>query len=253
MNSKYRILREKMVEDQMRKRGITEEEILNVFSTIPREEFLPPEFKGNAYSDKPESIGFGQTISQPYMTALMTSVLSPRKGEKILEIGTGSGYQTAILAGLGANVYTIEKVPELSLRAFSLLRGLGYEVRLEPHPDFEEVCFDKTPQRKNDIFSAAGMDINPACISIKVGDGTLGWEENSPFSGIIVTAGSFKVPDPVLKQLSKGGRVVIPLGGRLSQNLVKITKISGSEFKEEKICGCMFVPLLGKYAWNGDT
>jgi len=253
MNTKYSLLRKEMVETQIRERGITEREILNIFSALPRENFLPSELKENAYSDKPESIGFDQTISQPYMTALMTCVLGPKKGEEILELGTGSGYQTAVLAGLGAKVYTIEKIPELSLQAFLRLKELGYKVKLEPHPVFEKDYFDKAPQRKNNIFSDAGIGINPACINIKTGDGTLGWEENSPFSGIIVTAGSFKIPEPVLKQLSQGGRVVIPLGGRFSQNLVKITKINDSEFKKEKICGCMFVPLRGKYAWNDDA
>ncbi|HEC68798.1 MAG TPA: protein-L-isoaspartate(D-aspartate) O-methyltransferase [Candidatus Omnitrophica bacterium] len=214
MRKNYSDLRREMVEEQIIARGIKDKRVISAFSEIPREEFVPFKFRDLAYRDFPLSIGYGQTISQPYMVALMTEVLDPFPGEKILEIGTGSGYQSAILAYLGAKVFSIERIPELAKKAQENLVRLGYQVQ------------------------------------IKVGDGTLGWEEEAPFAGIIVTAGVDKVPSPLMKQLAIGGRMVIPLGGRLSQVLTKIEKLAENNFRKEEICGCIFVPLLGKYGYS---
>ncbi len=212
--SKYSILREEMVGDQILSRGIKDERIIRAFLNVPREEFVPEELRDLAYRDSPLSIGFEQTISQPYMVALMTEVLDPSPGEKILEIGTGSGYQSAILAYLGAKVFSIERVSQLAEKAKDALSKLGYQVK------------------------------------IKVGDGTTGWKEEAPFSGIIVTAGVDKVPPPLIEQLEIGGRIVIPLGNRFSQTLTKIEKLSQGRIREERICGCIFVPLIGKYGFS---
>lgn len=203
-----------MVAEQIQSRGIENAEILKAFREVPRERFLSSYAKNSSYEDHPVSIGFGQTISQPYIVALMTEVLNPLKGEKILEIGTGSGYQAAILSHLGVNLYSIERLPELAKKAREILEELGYSVK------------------------------------IKVDDGTLGWEKEAPFSGIIVTAASYKIPAPLFEQLGIGGRLVIPLGGELSQVLTKITKQTKERFSEEKICGCVFVPLLGEHGFK---
>lgn len=209
----FSLLRKEMVETQLRKRGLNDERILRAFLEVPREEFVPFEKRDFAYQDLPLSIGFGQTISQPYIVALMTQVLAPQEGDKILEVGTGSGYQSAILAYLGARVYSIERMPALARRAEEVLTRLGYKVK------------------------------------IKVGDGTLGWKEEAPFKGIIVTAASFRLPPPLIEQLQKGGRIVIPLGGMLSQTLTLLKEDEGT-LKEEKICGCVFVPLIGEYGFK---
>jgi len=203
-----------MVREQIQRRGISNHRIIEAFLEVPREEFVPQQSRNLSYEDYPLSIGFGQTISQPYIVALMTEVLEPKEGEHILEIGTGSGYQAAILAHLGAKVCGIERVPELADRASQTLEKLGYQV------------------------------------GIKIGDGTLGWKEEAPFSGIIVTAASFKTPPPLLEQLKAGGRVVIPVGGMLSQTLTKIEKLDEAKFEEKKICGCIFVPLIGEYGFK---
>ena len=214
MRKNYSDLRRNMVEEQIIARGIKDERIISAFLEIPREEFVPCEFRDLAYRDFPLSIGCGQTISQPYMVALMTEVLSPLPGEKILEVGTGSGYQSAILAYLGAKVFTVERISELAKKAQETLARLGYYVQ------------------------------------IKVGDGTLGWKEEAPFTGIIVTAGVDKIPPPLMEQLAVGGRMVIPLGGRLSQVLTKIEKFAENNLGKEEICSCIFVPLLGKYGYS---
>ncbi len=214
MTDNYNILREQMVAGQLRSRGIKDAKVLEAFSNVPREEFVPEQARNFAYSDRPLSIGSGQTISQPYMVALMSQALGVSEGGKILEVGTGSGYQAAILAQMGADIYSIERHPDLAVRAENNLKKLGYSVR------------------------------------IKVGDGSLGWEEESPFSGIIVTAGAFKVPRPLTEQLERAGKLVIPVGGSFSQVLTKITKIDSARYREERICGCVFVPLKGEHGWR---
>ncbi|MCM8778708.1 MAG: protein-L-isoaspartate(D-aspartate) O-methyltransferase [Candidatus Omnitrophica bacterium] len=207
-------LRVEMVKNQIIARGIKDERVIKAFLRIPRHNFVLENNLSEAYNDYPLPIGEGQTISQPYMVALMTECLRLKGEERVMEIGTGSGYQTAILAELAQEVYSIERFPSLAERAKVILEGLGY---------------------KN--------------IKIKVGDGTLGWEEFSPYAGIMVTAGAPEVPPPLIAQLKEGGRLVIPLGESFSQVLTVIEKI-GNKIRREEICGCVFVPLVGKYGWH---
>lgn len=207
-------LRRRMIEDQLVRRGIVDERVLAAFRTVPRHRFVPPELARHAYEDCPLPIGEGQTISQPFMVALMTDQLRVQPGDKVLEVGSGSGYQAAILVELGAKVFTIEYVEDLATLAKDNLEKTGY---------------------KN--------------VQVKVGDGTLGWPEASPFNGIVVTAGAPQIPEPLLSQLADGGRLVIPLGGRFSQILTRITK-TGGELQFEESCGCVFVPLLGRHGWS---
>ena len=206
--------REKMVKEQLIRRGIHDERVLNAMRKVPRHLFVPPDLIEEAYNDYPLPIGYGQTISQPYMVALMTEALEIKENDKVLEIGTGSGYQTAILAELCKEVYTIERILPLLERAKEILRKLGY---------------------KN--------------IHFRAGDGTLGWPENKPYDAIIVTAGAPKIPQPLLDQLAEGGRLVIPVGDRFSQELIKVTKLEG-EFIRENLGGCRFVDLIGIHGWK---
>ncbi|MGB9698256.1 MAG: protein-L-isoaspartate(D-aspartate) O-methyltransferase [Thermodesulfobacteriota bacterium] len=203
-----------MVEEQLKRRGIRDGRVLEAMSKVPRHTFVPEAHRGAAYEDRPLPIGEGQTISQPYMVAVMTQSLELKGEERVLEIGTGSGYQTAILAELAKEVCTIERIPLLLERAQSTLQRLGYE----------------------NIF-------------FKVGDGTKGWPEKAPFEGIIVTAGAPEIPQTLLAQLADGGRLVIPVGPRYTQTLYKVTR-RGKNYKEEDITGCVFVPLLGEYGWK---
>ena len=207
-------LREEMVSRQIFSRGINDEKILEAFRSVPRHFFVPEGQRRFSYSDSPLPIGRGQTISQPYMTALMTLYLNPGPEMPVLEIGTGSGYQAAILAFLGAQVYTMERFPSLAKEAKEVLNSLGVKVE------------------------------------VKVGDGTLGWPEHAPYDRIIVTAGSFKIPPPLIEQLKVGGRMIIPRGVRFHQELIVVDKISQSKINEEQVCGCVFVPLVGEYGWN---
>lgn len=202
--------RYQMVEEQLKPRGISSPRVLAAFTQVPREIFVLPEKKAQAYEDFPLSIGLGQTISQPFMVALMTQLLDPQPGEKILEIGTGSGYQTAILSCLGAKVWTVERLKLLAERAQDNLSQAGYKV------------------------------------FVKVGDGSLGWKEESPFDKIAVTAAAPSIPPPLLDQLKEGGKLVIPRGGLVFQNLVVVRK-EKEIVKEEDVCRCIFVPLVGKY------
>ena len=207
--------RKKMVEQQLAASGdITDKRMLEAFLKVPRHRFVSEKDQPNAYSNFPLPIGSAQTISQPYMVALMTQCLELKGEEKVLEIGTGSGYQSAILAEIAKEVYTVERFRELSASAEDILNELGY---------------------KN--------------INFKVGDGTLGWQEHAPFDSIIVTAGAPSVPKPLLEQLKDGGRLVIPIGLNLSQTLTIFIKVSGTFVKNE-ICDCMFVPLVGKEGWH---
>jgi len=181
---------------------------------VPRERFIPEDAVDLAYSDQALSIRLGQTISQPYMVALMTQALELAGEERVLEVGTGSGYQAAILAELCREVYTVERVAELSEAASQLLTELGYT--------------------------------NTHC---KVGDGSLGWAEAAPYDGIVVTAAGPIIPPELVEQLKEGGRLVMPVGDRHSQTLVTATK-SGDELKETWLCQCVFVPLIGENGWK---
>ncbi len=206
--------RRKMVETQLIARGIADENVLEAMRKVPRHRFVPQDIMQSAYDDCPLPIGEGQTISQPYMVALMTQCLELSGDDKVLEIGTGSGYQAGILAEIASQVYTIERVEKLCNRAGEILKELGH-----------------------------------ANIQLKVGDGTEGWPEFSPYDGIMVTAGSPDIPEPLTRQLSEGGHLVIPVGGRYSQELVVMEKKRG-ELKKRDLCGCIFVPLVGKHGWE---
>ena len=205
-----------MVNIQLAHREISDKRVLDAMSKVPRHIFVPSEVVSIAYTDQPLSIGKSQTISQPYMVALMSECLRLKGGEKILELGTGSGYQTAVLAELGSFVYTIEKISALSIGAQGTLKHLGYEN-----------------------------------IRFKTGDGTLGWPENAPYDGIMVTAGAPHVSQVLIDQLSDGGRIIIPVGNSFSQELVVVSKIN-KKIRTKNICGCMFVPLIGKHGWNSE-
>ncbi len=206
-------LRKKMVENQLKKRGIKDEELLKVMEEIPREFFLPKELTNLAYDDSPVPIGYGQTISQPYIVAKMTELLNVKKSDKILEIGTGSGYQTAILSKLGKVVFSIERINEL--RKFAELNLKKLEI--------------------NNVF-------------LITGDGTIGLSNYAPFDKIMVTAASPQIPKNFIDQLSDKGIMVLPLGDISLQVLTKVTKI-GDQIKIEKYDYCRFVPLLGKYGF----
>jgi len=203
--------RQNMVVDQLRSRDIIDSKVLQAMLTIPRHQFVDPRIRDSAYNDYPLSIGEGQTISQPYIVALMTQLLDLKKGEKVLEIGTGSGYQAAILAEIAEEVYTIEIYESLSKKSETLLTDLGYQN-----------------------------------IKFKVGDVYHGWEEHAPYDAIIVTCAPDHVPPPLLQQIKdNGGRIVIPVGGIwMVQTLMKIEKIEG-KIKSEGIIGVRFVPMIG--------
>ena len=211
----FSLARERMVRDQIEARGIKDKRLLNIMRKIPRHLFVEEALRDQAYNDYPLPIGEGQTISQPYIVALMTEALELKGQEKVLEIGTGCGYQTAILAELAQSVFTIERVPTLMQRAKAILDSLGY-------------------------FNVA----------YKTGNGTLGWPEVAPFQGIIVTAAAPEIPQPYVEQLEPGGKMVIPLGDKFSQVLYKIIKLPDGRIKKQYLCGCRFVPLVGIYGWS---
>lgn len=203
-----------MVETQLIPRGINDSRVLEAFSQVPRHRFVPSSLAEASYADHPLPIGAGQTISQPYMVALMTECLALEGGEKVLEIGTGSGYQAAILSVLCREVCTVERDAGLLDKASQVLAEEGY---------------------KN--------------IKYKHGDGTKGWEEEAPFDGIIVTAGAPAVPEVLKAQLAEGGRLVIPVGDLFSQMLLLIENKEG-KFLEGEVCPCVFVPLIGEFGWR---
>jgi len=202
--------RENMVQNQLRARGVKDRKVLDVMKKIPRHEFVPENMKSYAYQDEPLPIGEGQTISQPYIVAYMTEVLALKGAEKVLEIGTGSGYQAAILAELVKEVFTVEVISPLSVKAQEVLKKLGY---------------------KNIYF--------------KIGDGTLGWEENAPYDAVMVTAAPAKVPKALQEQLEIPGRMVIPVGSTF-QELV-LVKREMKKFKKRKLLPVRFVPLISKH------
>lgn len=210
----FSALRKKMVEEQLIPRGIKDKKVLEAFQKVPRHNFVPKRYLDSAYGDFPLSIGEGQTISQPYMVALMTECLGLSGEETILEIGAGSGYQAAILAELASRVYTVERVVSLAEKARACLKNLDY---------------------KN--------------IQIEIGDGTRGWPEFAPYEGIVVTAAAPDIPKPLIEQLRIKGKLVIPIGGSFNQMLTVITKHK-DRIETKQICGCVFVPLLGKYGWK---
>ena len=205
------VLRKRMVTEQLIRRGISDKAVLDVFSKVERDRFIPEELKVSAYADYPVPIGEGQTISQPFIVALMTESLGLAGTERVLEIGSGSGYQTAVLAELAREVYSIERFDGLGGRAKGVLDELGY---------------------RN--------------IKIKIGDGTLGWPQEAPFDRIIITAASPRIPPPLSEQLKEGGRMVLPLGESFSQVLTLVGKVDG-KLNSKDICGCVFVPLVGEY------
>ena len=214
MSHDFNLSRERMVKNQLIARGIKDKRVLQVMGKIPRHLFIEDALYGEAYNDHPVPIGEKQTISQPYIVALMTEALELKGDEKTLEIGTGSGYQTAILAELSSRVYTIERIKSLLGNARKLLSRLGYD---------------------NILFKAF--------------DGTLGWKEYAPFDAIMVTAGAPHLAKPLIDQLADNGRMIIPVGDRYSQELIKIVR-KGKEFKQESLGGCRFVNLIGAHGWS---
>ena len=216
MRDDFALARERMVKDQLRARGIRDEGVLQVMGKIPRHLFIEEALADEAYDDHPVPIGEKQTISQPYIVALMTEALELTGKENTLEIGTGSGYQTAILAELSNSVYTIDRIESLLLNARKILAQLGYD---------------------NIVF--------------KVFDGTMGWEDYSPFDAIMVTAGSPSLPRPLLDQLADNGRMIIPVGDRHTQELIKVIR-RGKRLEQESLGGCRFVNLIGVHGWRDE-
>ena len=206
--------RKQMVGRQLRARDITDPVVLKAMATVPRHLFVPRTNRALSYQDSPLPIGHDQTISQPYIVALMSQLLSLKPGERVLEIGTGSGYQAAVLTEMGAEVYTVEIIPELAARAEKLLDDLSY---------------DK--------------------VSVKTGDGYKGWPEKAPFDGIIVTCAPTKIPEPLKEQLAEGGRMVIPAGENYAQKLYLLTKKEG-KIIQRKIIDVRFVPMVDE---EGET
>ena len=214
MDLDYEIAREKMVTEQLVNRGVRDSRVLAVMRKVPRHLFVDEALAARAYGDYPLPIGEKQTISQPYMVALMTEALAPGPKDRILEIGTGSGYQTAILAELCSKVFSIERIKVIAEKAEKTLNDLGYSNFL-----------------------------------IRVGDGSRGWKEEAPFEGILVTAGAPGVPKVLEEQLTDGGSLVIPVGDEFSQSLTKIVR-DGDEFHHFDLTGCVFVKLIGNHGWK---
>ncbi len=203
-----------MVEIQIQARGVADPRVLAAMGKVPRHRFVPPHLREQAYNDYPLPIGEDQTISQPYIVALMTEALELQGPEKVLELGTGSGYQTAVLAELAAQVFTIDRLPSLVQNAVNVLKELGY-----------------------------------TNVTAQAGDGTLGWRGEAPFDAILVTAGSPQVPPPLLDQLALEGRLVIPVGDRISQTLTRVRR-TPEGLKYEYMGGCRFVKLIGQHGWQ---
>jgi protein-L-isoaspartate(D-aspartate) O-methyltransferase len=207
--------RSRMVEDQIAARGVRDPRVLEALRTVPRHRFIPGADRAEAYEDRPVAIGCGQTISQPYMVAVMTEWLDVDPAGRILEIGTGSGYQTAVLARLARHVITVERHRDLSDAARKMLSSLALDN-----------------------------------IEFVVADGSLGCPRRAPYDGILVTAGAPRLAQALLDQLDEGGKLVAPVGGRDEQRLVRVTR-AGDQFRQEFGIGCRFVPLLGAEGWPG--
>ena len=210
----HSLLRKRMVAEQMRARGLSDARVLAALEKVPRHRFVKPGDEGLAYEDYPLPIGSGQTISQPYIVALMTELLQLRGPERVLEIGAGSGYQTAVLAELCGTVSAVERFPELADRARRLLADLGY-----------------------------------GNVEIVVGDGTLGHPEAAPYDAILVTAAAPWIAAPWIEQLADGGRLVLPVGERWRQTLTRVTK-RGADLGTESFGAVVFVPLIGEHGWE---
>jgi len=204
-------LRERMVERQLKARGIRAPKVLEAMAAVPRHEFVPQERRGQAYADSPLPIGHGQTISQPYVVAFMTEQLAPRPDDRVLEIGTGSGYQAAVLARLVKHVYSIEIVDELAKRATATLARLD--------------CDN---------------------VTVKSGDGYRGWKEHAPFDAVIVTCAPDHIPQPLVDQLAEGGRMIIPVGGRLEAQELHVLRKKDGKVERRAVLPVRFVPMTGE-------
>lgn len=208
-------LRELMVQNQLRSRDISDERVLQAMMYVPREEFVPEAVRHHAYDDRPLPIGHEQTISQPYTVAFQCAALRLQGDERVLEVGTGSGYGAAVLSRLAKEVYTVERIPELAARARATLGRLGFDN-----------------------------------VHVELANGTLGLPKHAPFDGIVVTAGGTSLPQPFLDQLSPGGRIVIPLGeGPAGQSMYRFTKFPDA-LQVDDLGGFCFVPLIGRYGWE---
>jgi protein-L-isoaspartate(D-aspartate) O-methyltransferase len=210
----HRLDRHQLVES-LRKRGGIDDNVLDALARLPREEFVNPAFVNRAYHDSALPIDCKQTISQPFTVAFMTSRLNVGEGDKVLEIGTGSGYQAALLSYMGARVFTIERIPELLEQARKVFRKL---------------------------------DLN---VNTRLGDGTLGWKDAAPYDGIIITAAAPEFPEHLVDQLTIGGRMVVPVGGRDYQTMYIVTRTAESDYDLRKMENFKFVPLIGKKGWEG--
>lgn len=208
--------RRRMVAEQLAKRGIRDERVLEAMQAVPRHHFVPSEDQHLAYADGPLPIGHRQTISQPFIVALMTQLLELKGEERVLEVGAGSGYQAAVLGHLAREVYSVERIPELAAKAEATLRELGIEN-----------------------------------VHVEVGDGTQGLPEHAPYDGIIVTAAAPQVPKPLKEQLADGGRLVLPVGSQMGQVLERWRR-DGDQYQRETLTPVAFVPLVGQEGWESD-
>ena len=212
-----RVSKERMISDHLLARGVRDKAVLRAMREVPREEFLPPGLEALAYQDGPLPIAEGQTISQPYIVAYMVEALQLKGTERVLEIGTGSGYAAAVLSLCAAEVYTVERIASLAESARSRLHELGYDR-----------------------------------VTVHLGDGTLGWRDHAPYDGIVVTAGAPEVPEELLNQLAPQGRLVIPVGPTQHlQTLVRVRRLGEQEFRREELFPVRFVPLIGEQGWGG--
>ena len=211
----YAVARRRMVQQQIVARGIDNPRLIEVMNRVPRHLFVDEGLRGHAYTDGSLPIGYKQTISQPYIVAAMSAALELQGSERVLEIGTGSGYQTAILAMLAKRVYSVERISPLAARARKVLDYL---------------------QLSN--------------VNIKIADGTTGWKDQAPFDGILVAAGAPDIPHEYLSQLTIGGRLVLPVGGYQQQSLIRITRLTEEQYHREDLMGCRFVPLIGEAGWS---
>ena len=212
---RFELMRERMVKEQLLPRGIRNPEVLRAMQAVKRHLFVPEGRRRSAYGDHPLPIGEGQTISQPYMVALMTQLLSVEKDSRVLEVGTGSGYQTAVLAEIAKSVWSIEIIASLGKSAETRLAKLGY---------------------KN--------------VHVRIGDGYAGWPENGPFDGIIVTCACPEAPKPLVEQLAEGGKMIIPIGKTLTYQTLTLFEKKKGKLERKDIAGCVFVPLLGEHGYK---
>ncbi len=213
----YAQARVRMVDEQILARGVSDPRVLEAMRDLPRHAFVPADLRHAAYEDRPLPIGSGQTISQPYMVAVMTAVLGAGSGDRVLEVGTGSGYQAAVLGRLAGQLASVERMPDLAARADEVLRSLGI-----------------------------------SNVRVVVGDGSRGWSEGQPYDRILVTAGAPDVPTPLVDQLAPGGTLVVPVGSRMTQQLLVVRRShAGDRLVTETLDYCVFVPLVGAHGWNG--